>query len=148
MSSDAVLETLGLLEYLLQHKMLIPAFLYLSQLEVDSLYLWGETMVEYGYYIKVPVPSYHGDVPIFKVHNLVGILNDWSRVAAKEELVSSDTHDKRALFPRRYNLVRIALVKYRYGIGSNHLVQGYLDSSKEVAALFGHYILYELYKDF
>ena len=145
-SSHAVGQAFRLLENLFQHEVWVAAFLYLSEVYVNSLdcqFLLFAENADDPYFLAEPNL---GDVPILQIHHLVGIFNDRTGITAEEELTVADTHNDGTLLASGDNLARVALVDDGNGIGANHLIERHLHSLKQRQTFPDHDILHQLHQ--
>ena len=145
-SAHTVGDTIRLLENLLKHKVGISAFLYLSEIEVNGLYLRIDLAIIYIHHLKLFSTSYHGDITVFKIHHLVGVFYQRTGVGANEELVLAYTYNQWRLLARSDNLVGVVAVEQGNGVCTNHFMQSQLHCSKKVDVLLFAYILYQLHQ--
>ena len=145
-SAHTVGEALGLFEYLLEHKVRISSFLYLSEIDIDGLHRQFLLLTEDADNLQFLPTTDHSDITILKIHDLVGILHDGTGVRAQEELIVADADHQGTLFTSRNNLIWIALVEHSNGIGTDHLIECHLNSRQEVELLMLLDVFNELYE--
>ena len=143
-AAHAVGQALGLFKDFLEHEVRIAALLNLPQVDVDGLHVELLRLVQDADDLQLLVAAYDGDIAVLEVDHLVGVLNDGTGVGAEEEFVVADAHHQRALLAGGNNLVGVALVEHRNGIGANHLAERHLHRRQQVDALVFLDILDEL----
>ena len=146
--AHAVPQTLGLLEYLLQHEVRIAAFLYLSKVNVHLLHCQLLFFAKNAHHLRILSQTNHGNVSILQIDHLVCVLNDGTGVRAQKELILSNTHNQGTLFACSHYLVGVATVNNGNGIGAYHLIEGYLHSLQQRQLFLHHNIFYQLYQYF
>ena len=137
-----------MLEDLLEHEVRIAALLYLSQVDIDSLHLQFLFLAQNAHHLEFLVTTDDGDIAIFQIYHLVGILHDRTGVRPQEELILTDTHHQRTLLACSHNLFGVALIEHGNSIGTYHLIQSHLDGGQQIKLLVHLNILYELYQHF
>ena len=145
-SAHTVGEALRLFEDLLEHKVGISSFLYLSEIDIDGLHRQFLLLTEDADNLQFLPTTDHSDITILKIHDLVGILHDGTGVRAQEELIVADADHQGTLFTSRNNLIWIALVEHSNGIGTDHLIECHLNSRQEVELLMLLDVFNELYE--
>ena len=145
-SPHAIGQALRLLKDLLQHKVRIAAFLYLTEIDVDRLYLQFLLLTEDTQHMHVLTTLDDCDISVFQIHHLVGILHDRTGVRADKELVLADAHNQWTLFTGSHNLIGIPLIKNGNGISTDHLIEGHLNSLQQRQFFLQHHIFDQLYQ--
>ena len=145
-SPHAVSQALRLLEYLLEHEVGEAAFLYLSQVQVHGLHLWTEFHVEDIHHLQLFTLPHHGDIPVFQIYHLIGVLNDGTGIRAQEKLAITYAHHEGTLLASGDNLAGLALVNDSDGVSAYHLAQGHLHAGEQVEAFSHLNVFYQLHK--
>jgi len=143
-ASHAIGETFRLLKDFLEHEVGIAALLYLAQVDVNRLYTEFLLLAENADHVEFLAAPYDGNVAVLQVDHLVGVLHDGAGIRTQEELVVADAHHQGTLFAGSYNLVGVTTVEDGYGIGTDDLIEGYLNGLQQRQLLALHDILYQL----
>ena len=147
---DTTTHTVGqavwLFENLLQHKVGIPTLLYLSQINIYRLHLQVLLLAQNAKHLEVFTLTYDSYITIFKIDNLIGILNDWTGIGTKEKLVLTNAHHQRTLLASSNNLAGVALIDNSNGISTYHLIKSHLYGLQQRELLLDHYVFDQLYE--
>ena len=127
-TTHTVRQTLGLLEDFLQHEMRIASLLNLSEVDIYGLHRQLLLFAQNTYHLQLLAQADNGNVTVFQIDHLVGVFNDRTGITAQEELIVANTNHQRALLAGSNNLAGVALVDDGNGVGTNHLIEGYLNS--------------------
>ena len=146
--AHAVVDAVGLLEYLFQHEVGISALLQLSQIHFDGLYLGFHLHVVQVDHLQLASATDDGDFVVFQIDHLVRIFHDGRRVGSHEELVVADAHHQRAALARHEDGVGLTLVDQGDGIGPDDLVKGQLEGREQIEVVRHLYVFDELHQHF
>ena len=145
-STHAVCQALRLFEYLFQHKVGIPTFLYLSEVDINGLHRQFLLFTEDTKNLQVLPAIYHSYIAVFEIHHLISIFHDRTGIGTQEELILTDTYYQRTLLTGCNNLIGITLVDYSDCIGTDHLIESHLDSCQQIELLMLLDILDQLHQ--
>ena len=116
-------QALRLLEDFLEHEVRVTAFLYLSEIDIHGTHFRRQFFIEDIHHLQLLAQLHHGNVPVIKINNLVGVLDDRTGIRTEEELAVTNADNERALFPCSNDCIRVALVKQCNGVCTDYLVQ-------------------------
>ena len=91
-ATHTVRQALGLLEYFLQHEVVVAALFYLAEVDVNRLHGQFLFLAQQAYNLQLLVATNDGYVAIFEIHHLVGVFHDGAGVRTEEELAVADAH--------------------------------------------------------
>ena len=129
-STHTVVNTIGLFEYLLQHEMRVSSFLQLSQIHFHRTYFGIlKHVIQIDDFQRL-VSANHRYLPILQIHHFIRILYNRSSIRGQKKFILPYPYHQRTAFTGYNNLIGIILVKHRYGVCTNHLMQSQLNGSK------------------
>ena len=146
-SSHTVIQTLRLLENLLQHEVVVAALLYLTEVDIHRLYFQLLFFAKNAHYLKLFAQTNDSNVAILQIHHLVRIIDNRTGIRAYEEFILANAYYKRTLFAGSNNLAGVALVHDSDGIGTYHLMQRHLHGFEQRQVLLHHDILHKLHEN-
>ena len=143
-TAHTVCKALWLLKNLLEHKVRITTFLYLSKVNINSLHCQLLVFTMDIYYMEILSTTDNSNITIFKVYYFISIFNYWAGIRTKEKLVFTNTNNKGTLLTGTNNLIGITLIKNGNSICTNYLIKGYLHCGKQIDILMFLNIFYKL----
>ena len=91
-TTHTVCQALGLLEYFLQHEVVVAALFYLAQVYINRLHGQFLFLAQQAQHLQFLAATDDGYVAIFEIDHLVGVFHNGAGIRAKKELAVADAH--------------------------------------------------------